>query len=174
MSASELKAGAQWTEEMYERLRHFIWAYSDRNHLPLNIMAEEAGHEAQLLHQWINRTTRPEIPALVDVAEYTDLSLDWLFFGAGRYPDLPPVCRREDWRERIHALLVEDYERSACSLMGYAERFGTTGGSIRNWIKLRKLPPRDALIVLLKRTGVSADWLIYGIGEKYRDGRAST
>lgn len=174
MAASALKAGAQWTPEMLDRLRSAIWQHSDKHGIPLGEMAEEAGHEEQLLRQWVNKATRPELPALVDVAEYMDLSLDWVFFGIGE-----PVIYRDfvalsDWRDRIADLFADDYRRTGGGALHiYAERFGTTPGSIRYWVKDRKLPPRDALLILLKRTGVSADWLIYGIGEKYRDGRAS-
>ena len=171
MPSSTLKGGPQWTDDMHDRLRASIWSWCDANNSTPSWISEDTGHQYDLINNWINKKTKPELPALVDVSKQIGLSFDHVFFGEARtFIEAKPL---KDWKDRIRVLLAEDYRHSGYSLAPYAARLGSTHPTIQKWIDGRANIPRDGLIALLKRTGVSADWLIYGIGEKYRDGRTS-
>ena len=124
----------------------------------------EMGRARPTIERWTTGRSLPPSPALAELGTRFGLSIDWLLLGHGSMLHAEPESGQPYSTEALHVRLRHMREAFGPDMTTFARRTGTTASIVHNRERFARDIRALTVLDLMRRLGISADWLLLGRG----------
>lgn len=143
---------------MEQCIAHFLDIISDyivRNEITPTAFARSIGCLDRCVAKWLNGTNTPSLEYVVKVADFMEVSTDYLL-GLDEKTDFIPSQSSSSFADRFVLLI----EKSNISKNKLSKICGVTSSTISKWILRGQIPKPDVIVKLAIHFNCSVDYLI--------------